>query len=251
MVKMETRRRYSLVVMSLIVLPDCIFICFPWWTYCSLPKYQNVFYHWPIIAQLYSDFLYIHWPIKLIKKCFSFPLNVIVLCLVIFSPALSSPMLYCSIIPRWPQLRLAVLFFSALLVCWSLLSSLISCVEGGISCLFWPRWCFGPELRELLQMGESQTLFLSSPQLPQSTAGHHFPLHLSYYTSHFSVPFFTFLHVPVLSVLSVLSTDLPLTYSCSSTAKPHEDNHSFMTLPVSLFNVIHSWSLVWHPGDHR
>lgn len=39
----------------------------------------------------------------------------------------------------------------------SFLSSVISCVEGGISCLFWPRWRLAPEQNELLWVGESQT----------------------------------------------------------------------------------------------
>lgn len=132
---------------------------------------QNVFL--ALIAGC-SLVLYIHWPEECSQEMLSFYPECYRLCLVIFSPTLSSPMLHFSIIPHWPQMGLAVFFFSALLVCCTFLSSLISCVEGGIWCLFWPMWCFGLELKELLQMRKSQTLSsLSSPQLPQSTAGHH------------------------------------------------------------------------------
>lgn len=131
---------------------------------------QNVFLtfldRWPTV-----HWCFIFTDLKnVVKKCLAFAPSVIMLCFVIFSPTLSNPMLHFSIIPHWPQMGLAVFFFSALLVCCTFLSSLISCVEGGIWCLFWPMWCFG---LELLPMRESQTLFLSSPQLPQSTAGHH------------------------------------------------------------------------------
>lgn len=82
------------------------------------------------------------------------PPNVIVCSFVIFIPASSSPMLHCSVIPHCLEKHLVVSFFS--LVHCSFLSSVISCVEGGISCLFWPRWCLAPEQNELLWMGESQ-----------------------------------------------------------------------------------------------
>lgn len=86
--------------------------------------------------------------------------NVIVFCFVIFIPASSSPVLHCSVIPLCLEKHLVVSFFFFLQrssVHCSFLSSVISCVEGGISCLFWPRWCLAPEQNELLWVGESQT----------------------------------------------------------------------------------------------
>lgn len=64
MVKMETRRRYSLVVMSLIVLLDCIFICFPSWTYCSLWKMSQMYFYRALCITLLLALPFVHWSVN-------------------------------------------------------------------------------------------------------------------------------------------------------------------------------------------
>lgn len=191
--------------------------------------------------------LYIHWPEECSQEMLHFYPECYRLCLVIFSPTLSSPMLHFSIIPHWPQMGLAVFFFSALLVCCTFLSSLISCVEGGIWCLFWPMWCFGLELKELLQMRKSQTLFFEFTPTASVHCWTLFFLHFSCCISF--IPTYFFPHhlsphvCPLLALcLSYYPSISPAICTLSSTA------------PVQLnpcrwphfYDITCLWGLAWH-----
>lgn len=168
----------------------------------------------------------------------SFSLNVIMLCLVISIPALFSPMLYCNIIPHWPQKRLAVLFhffqhswFAAL-----------------FSHHLFPVWkealhvCFGPG-GVLAQNSVScygwERARLSSwvhPNCPSPALATIFPFYTFLRTTFHP---FTLIFSP--PPCPFLAPDRQQTYCCSCTAKPIGITTIFMTYYTTPIHVLMSF----------
>lgn len=131
------------------------------------------------------------------------------LCLGIFSPALTSPMLYCNIIPHWPQKCLAVLvFFSTLSLLFLSLITYFLCGRRHLvfvlaHVVFWLRTdraaTDGREPDTLLEFTPTASVHCWTP----------FPLLSLLLYLPLSQSFLTFLHMLVLSLLPVIPSVRP------------------------------------------